>query len=691
MRIWRNVWRDARIGPGDVVLAGLMVATAIIVLATRIDVDKLDSQAPADLAGWVATIAICVALVGRRRWPLRCLAVILGLLIVLAATDNRDTVGYLALLIALYSAAAHLPLRSALRGAAMVLALVGVTLVVFDNNPAPGLIGAGAAFVLGGLIRRRRTLQEDQANEAQLRAAAEIEIAELDAAADRQRMAQELHDVVAHSLSVIAVQAGIGAHLIDREPLEAARALDAIRTTSNAAEGELERLIDVLRDGDHEPVEPAPALTGVRSLCDRVVDAGVPIELVIDGDPGVLPAGVSLAAYRIVQEALTNVVRHAGPAAATVTVRVTSDSVEICVDDNGAGVPPPPVPGPQRVGHGLVGMSERAEMYGGEATAGWRTDGGFRVHALLPMSADAIAVDGTVDGVVDGTVDGTAELAGGSSAQRPRRGPPNSVWDIALALTMAGFGVIELSQRSAGVGAPGAITFTPNDGRAWVLKLGCCLMLIGRRRYPGWTLSAAAVLATALTIGDYDVGVVVVAVLLIGLYTVGSYATTARFVEAIVGTAVTMGLVAWSDPPDLTTAGAVWTAMVATGAAVAGFLVRLDRERRDATIAAHENAGVAQSRSARLAVTMERLRIAEELDAAITLSIRSISTIAGSGSRVVETDPAAALEMLEAISVTSRDALTELRRVLKRMRTTDEPKQYVPVVHAASISTGPLR
>jgi signal transduction histidine kinase len=195
----------------------------------------------------------------------------------------------------------------------------------------------------------------------------------------------------------------------------------------------------------------------------------------------------------------------------------------------------------------------------------------------------------------------------------------------------------------------------------------------------------------ALTVGDYNVGIVV-AVVLVGLYAVGSYATTPRFVGAICGIPVVMGIVALSDPPDLTAAGAVWTAMIAAAAAVAGFLVRIDRERRDATIAGHEDAGAVESRRARLAVTTERLRIAEELNSAITRSIHSISIKAGTGSQIVETDPAAALEILESISRTSREALADLRRLLKRMRADDEPSQYAPVATpAATITTGPTK
>ncbi len=333
-------------------------------------------------------------------------------------------------------------------------------------------------------------------------------------------------------------------------------------------------------------------------------------------------------------------------------------------------------------------MTERAQMYGGDVVAGPRPDGGFRVRATLRTSADPVAIDGSIADRSPTTTSLPAVDA--ASGTRARRRPPLLAWDVALAVALAGVGVVELLDGRGTEGITGATTFTPTDGWAWFLKLSCCLLLIGRRRYPASTALAVAVLGVTLTIGDYNAGVVVAA-LVIALYAVGSYATTARFVGAIVGIGITMAIVAWSDPPDLTTAGAVWTAMFATAAAGAGYLVRIDRERGDATIAGHEDAGASESRRARLAVTTERLRIAEELSSVIKGSIRSISLQAGSGSQLVETDPAAALVVLESISVTSRASLADLRRLLSRMRPADEPSQYTPVTSPDSTRTGPPR
>ncbi|MET0326942.1 MAG: histidine kinase, partial [Ilumatobacteraceae bacterium] len=352
MSLLRALQRDGRDHRWDDVLAAVVVATAVVVLATGADVDALAPRSHPDLLTWVATIGIGLTVLGRRRWPLRSLAVACALLLVLGAGDSGDTVRFLAWIILVYSAGAHLPRRPALGAAAMVVVLAIVSHVLYAADPSTGLVGAGAAFGLGRLIRRRRADQAAQATAARLHATAVVETAELAAAADRQRMAQELHDVVAHSLSVIAVQAGIGAHLIVRQPAEAARALDAIRMASDAAGGELARLVELLRDGDAGRSEPAPSLTHVPALCEQVAATGVPTELVVEGDVGAVPSGVSLAAYRIVQEALTNVVRHAGPATAAVTVRVFADHVQLGIDDDGAGAPTPTEPDRTGPGHG---------------------------------------------------------------------------------------------------------------------------------------------------------------------------------------------------------------------------------------------------------------------------------------------------------------------------------------------------
>jgi signal transduction histidine kinase len=217
-------------------------------------------------------------------------------------------------------------------------------------------------------LRREKRAEEDRAVTA---------IAGREVADERLRIARELHDVVAHAMSIVAVQAGVAAHVIDSQPDEAKRMLENVRVTSHEALDEMRRLLGVLR-GDAE-LAPAPGLHDVEALAESLRTAGIPVTLTIDGTPTAVPAGVDLTAYRIVQEALTNVVKHAGPAvAAEVHVQYDAGAVIVEVTDDGRGG----FAGDG--GHGLLGMRERVAVFGGELTTGPKVGGGFQVRATLP-------------------------------------------------------------------------------------------------------------------------------------------------------------------------------------------------------------------------------------------------------------------------------------------------------------------
>jgi signal transduction histidine kinase len=202
-------------------------------------------------------------------------------------------------------------------------------------------------------------------------------------------VARELHDVVSHSIAMINFRAGVALHVIDRRPEEARTALEAIRLGSAGAMQELRAALGVLREPGGRSRAPLPGLGQVGQLVAGVAGAGQAVELAVEGDPGELPPAVDLAAYRVVQESLTNVVRHAGPAAATVRVAYGPSEVLVEVTDDGQG--PAPVSGrrsgdadPQVRGSGIAGMRERVAAAGGELEAGPRPGGGFRVAARLP-------------------------------------------------------------------------------------------------------------------------------------------------------------------------------------------------------------------------------------------------------------------------------------------------------------------
>jgi signal transduction histidine kinase len=247
-----------------------------------------------------------------------------------------------------------------------------------------------AAWLLGHFVgvRRLNVLQLEERT-AELEQARE-ELARRAVVEERLRLARELHDVVAHAMSVIAVQSGVGAHVANTQPKEARRSLAAIEATSRAALEELRRLLEVLRQED-EPqgdLAPVPGLADLDSLLAEVSKAGLAVKLQVNGTRPPVPAGVDLSAYRIVQEALTNVVKHAGPARAQVVVGYRDHEVTVEVTDDGRGAVPPASDGRVGSGHGLIGMRERVQAFGGDLQIGPRPGGGFRVAARLPLAAE---------------------------------------------------------------------------------------------------------------------------------------------------------------------------------------------------------------------------------------------------------------------------------------------------------------
>jgi signal transduction histidine kinase len=234
----------------------------------------------------------------------------------------------------------------------------------------------GAAMLIGWTMQTRRaridTFEEEQEESAR-RAVAD----------ERLRIAQELHDVVAHSLGVIAVQSGVGMHVIDSDPDEARRAFESISRTSRTSLTEIRRLLGMMRDVEGAPAySPAPGLVDLPRLVEGVTHAGLTVDVTINGSVDDVPPGVGLAAYRIVQEALTNTLRHAHAHAATVRLDSRPGELAVEVVDDGRG-PNGARPG----GHGLVGMRERVAVYGGALEASRGTEGGFRIAARLPYEA----------------------------------------------------------------------------------------------------------------------------------------------------------------------------------------------------------------------------------------------------------------------------------------------------------------
>ena len=259
---------------------------------------------------------------------------------------------------------------------------VGASLAVVFTDYVFPLGFTVAAYLAGrGLRTRTRLTEELHEAAAQAQEAHEAEVARA-AAEERRRIAREMHDVVAHSVSVMVVQAGGARRILDRDPQRAVEAAARIEEVGRAALTEMRRLLGVLHHGDEEPGRaPQPTLRELDALIARSRAAGLPVTLAVEGSPRALPAGKDLAAYRVVQEALTNAIKHASGAPTSVIVRWEPSALELEIVDTGAGT----VVNGNGSGHGLVGMEERMRLYDGSLRAGARPGGGFGVIARLPL------------------------------------------------------------------------------------------------------------------------------------------------------------------------------------------------------------------------------------------------------------------------------------------------------------------
>jgi signal transduction histidine kinase len=341
--------------------------------------------------GYVLVLLHTLPLVARRRFPGAVLAVCVASGLAITALGVPPSFLGPAMPVAVYSVAAYGRRWVSVAGlvvAELGLAAVWLTPAMLERSTFLLFMGLIAvAWVLGHFVGDRQvyTAQLEERT-AELEQARE-ELARRAVVEERLRLARELHDVVAHAMSVIAVQSGVGAHVADSRPEEVGKALAAIEVTSRGALEELRRLLGVLRQDSEVQASlmPVPGLANLDSLLAEVGKAGLAVRVRVEGTPLQLPAGVDLSAYRIVQEALTNVVKHAGPAHAEVTIGYRDQEVTVEVTDDGRGAVPPASDGRVGTGHGLIGMRERVAAFSGDLQVGPRPGGGFRVAARLPL------------------------------------------------------------------------------------------------------------------------------------------------------------------------------------------------------------------------------------------------------------------------------------------------------------------
>ncbi len=362
-------------------VAGILVE--VIALGTA----RGDEPAPAATGRTVLAIAGGIVLAASVAWRRRAPLVVLGLAVIAAllavgAPLDAPVGEVVAIVVATYSVGAHAADRDARVGAIGVLLLVAIA-VARDIGPdqdigdvALPVLVVGGPWLAGLSIRSRRE------REAALDRA-RVEEAAAAVGAERARIARELHDAVAHAIGVIVLQARGARRTMHADPAAAVEAIDAIEATGTQALAEMRRLVGVLRIAeDGVDLAPSPSLRHLDDLVERVRTAGLPVTLVVEGTPVALPPGIDLSAYRIVQEALTNALAHAGQATASVTVRYGSDRLELEIADTGVG----PVPR-ATTGNGLIGMRERVSLFEGSLETTARPGGGFLVVARLPLEA----------------------------------------------------------------------------------------------------------------------------------------------------------------------------------------------------------------------------------------------------------------------------------------------------------------
>jgi signal transduction histidine kinase len=341
-----------------------------------------------DALGVVLALFCSVPYFVRRRAPLAGLMINTVALVLLLTMKYPANVQSQMLLVGVFTVGSHS--EGYKRSVALLSVGIGLLIVAVVGIPDTNGVNLAltsaiyvAAYLFGSTVRNRRLYTEQLEQRAASMVRERDEEAKRAVTDERLRIAQELHDVVAHSMGVIAVQAGVGEHVIDQDPAEAKRALAAIATTSRSTLTEIRRLLGVLREHDGAAHAPAPGLADLGKLVANLGDAGLKVDVCRNGEALDLPAGVDLTAYRIVQEGLTNVLKHAGPATAAVVVTYEPDAVRLEVTDDGRGINARATPG----GHGLLGMRERVAVYGGTLETGPRNGGGYQVVAYLPYGA----------------------------------------------------------------------------------------------------------------------------------------------------------------------------------------------------------------------------------------------------------------------------------------------------------------
>jgi signal transduction histidine kinase len=362
-------------------LVGILLTAAILAITSHIDAES--GGRGLDALGVGLVLAGGASIVASPRWPRAAFGVNAAAIATYVAVGYPNGPFLVTALITLGVMSRLTDRRTALVGAGALVAALVVAVLIAGNNwflPVMFLGWSAGAVFLGEVLRTRRTRLAELQERARTLERTREEEARRRVAEDRLQIARDLHDGVAHAMTTINVQAGAAAHVMDRHPEAAKDALVAIRRASGDVLDELTAMVALLREGDQTPeLVPTPGLHQIADLVQATRDAGPEVTLAVDGPVGTVPKPVGTAAYRIVQESLTNVLRHAHATAVEVRVRVDADEVSVEVHDNGTGDRVAPLS--MGSGLGIRGMRERAEATGGRLEAGPAADGGFTVKA----------------------------------------------------------------------------------------------------------------------------------------------------------------------------------------------------------------------------------------------------------------------------------------------------------------------
>jgi signal transduction histidine kinase len=518
---------------------------------------------------------------------------------------------------------------------------------------AAGRWFATRSWMIKELVARAAALEREQA----LRALEAVD-------EERRAMARELHDVVAHCMSVMVVQTVGARSVAASDPIAARGALRAVELAGREALVELRRIVGVLhRDGEPLSDAAAPTVAQLHTLVERAQTAGVPVELQMDGPQRDLPAGLELVIYRVVQEALTNVIKHSCDASARVRLSYEDQGLRVEVSDTGRGAPA--VPGTNGTGHGLRGMRERVALYGGDLAAGPVPTGGFAVRAQIPYAPRPAAAPVALEVRPDADA--------GVPEERVR-------WRW-LDPVIAALTLLVVEQRVLAANHVRAPVFL-----SMLVAAAIALGALGRRRHP-LTFAAAVVLPVLVLIGlgPFRHTILTICLWTWALYTVAGWTSrrTALVVLGVIIGAFTAGQVLGTNHADAEQfAGVMFLMCVPWGCGIA-----VQSRRRMTRRLKLISAQIAEEREdrARLAVAAERSRVARELHAAIARSVAAMVVQAEAAATALDQDLGAADAIMDAIEAIGRTALADMRRILGVLRCPGESPEREPQPGIAQI------